>query len=96
LSSVVLVVWSTILSALENREVSSMASSVTSFGIESFSVVLISLSFLSGTLTVTEILADNSSTMVVIPEVVRSQWSPLSIFTSSFNPAFSCDSEFRS
>jgi len=47
MSTQIILVWSTMLSALEDISVSSMASSVSSFGIESFSVVLISLSFLS-------------------------------------------------
>jgi len=89
-------VWSTVLSALEDFSVSSMASSVTSFSIESFSVVRVSLSFLSGTLTVTKILTDNSGTVVVIPEVVRGQWSPVSISGFSVDVTFSGNSEFVS
>jgi hypothetical protein len=48
----------------------------------------------SGTFTISHISADNISTPVVIPEVVRGQWSPSSISGSSFNPTFFGHSEF--
>jgi hypothetical protein len=82
-----------VLSALHNASVSRIASSVSSFSIEVFSVVLVS-GLGSGACSETEVSANNSSTIVVIPEVVRSQWSPLSISSFSFNPTFSGDSEF--
>jgi hypothetical protein len=91
--ALVIVVWSTMLSALENMGSTRVASSVSSFTVEVFSVVLVS-SFGSYTVTITKIFTDNSGTVVVIPEVVRSQWSPLSISSFSVDPTFRCDFEF--
>jgi hypothetical protein len=48
----------------------------------------------SSTSSISHISADNLGTVVVIPEVVRGQWSPFSISGSSFNPTFSGHSEF--
>jgi hypothetical protein len=57
----------------------------------------LSSSFGSNTLTVSKVSADNSSTIVVIPEVMRGQWSPCTI--SGFSPnvstvSVSTNSEF--
>jgi hypothetical protein len=49
----------------------------------------------SSTCSETEVSANNGGTIVVIPEVVRGEWSPCTSL-SSFNPSFSSDSEFRS
>jgi hypothetical protein len=48
----------------------------------------------SGTGSISHVSADNLGTVVVIPEVVRGQWSPFAISGFSFNPTFTGDSEF--
>ena len=68
LCALVIVVWSTVLSALGNASSTSMASSVTDW-IEVSSVVSIS-GVSSGTSSETEVSANNLGTVVVIPEVV--------------------------
>jgi hypothetical protein len=57
------------LSALENRVVSSGTSSVSSLSVESSSVVMVS-GLGSSTGSVSHVSADNLGTVVVIPEVV--------------------------
>jgi hypothetical protein len=55
-------------------------------GVECISVMWVS-GFSSYTLAISEVFTDNSCTIVVIPEVVRGDWSPdTSVF--DFNPAF--------
>jgi hypothetical protein len=93
LGALVVVVWSTISSALENTIVRSSTSSVSNILIKVFSVVWVSGSG-SYTFTVSHISADNISTVVVVPEVVGGDWSPVSISTSSIDPTFSGVSEF--
>jgi hypothetical protein len=63
-------------------------------GIEVSSVVVIS-GLGSNTSTVSQVSANDLSTVVVIPEVVRSKWSP-NTSVLSFNPTFSSNSEFTS
>jgi hypothetical protein len=69
LSTAVILVWTTVLSALQDVCSSSMASSVTSLGIEGSSVVMVS-GMSSSTGTVSQVSANDLSTVVVIPEVV--------------------------
>jgi hypothetical protein len=69
LSALVVVVWSTMLSALEDGGVSRRASSVSCLTVEVFSIVVVSGSG-SYTFTESHISANNGSTIVVIPEVV--------------------------
>jgi hypothetical protein len=93
LSTLVVLVWSTMLSALHDVSVMSSTSSVTSFSIKVSKVVVVS-GLGSNTFTVSKISANDISTPVVIPEVVGGQWSPGAISGFSFNPTFSGDSEF--
>jgi predicted neutral ceramidase superfamily lipid hydrolase len=78
LSGFVILVWSAVLSALHDALVSMSTSSVTGFGIEVL-LILWSSCFGSDTSTVFQVSANNSSTVVVIPEVVGSKWSPFAI-----------------
>jgi len=93
LSTEVTLVWSSVSSAFKNLSVSCSTSSVSSFSVEGSSVVMVSGSG-SNTSSELHVSANNLSTVVVIPEVVRGQWSPSAIFGFSFNPTFSGDSEF--
>jgi hypothetical protein len=70
-------------SALKDIVVVSSASSVTSFSVEKF-LVTMSSGMGSSTSTKSHVSANNLGTIVVIPEVVRGQWSPFSI--SGFSP----------
>jgi hypothetical protein len=63
------------LSALENVSVRSSTSSVSNLSIKVFSVVMVSGSG-SYTLTISKVFTDDLSTIVVVPEVVRGDWSP--------------------
>jgi hypothetical protein len=83
LSTLVILVWSTMLSALKDILVASSTSSVTGFGIEGF-LITMSSGLGSNTSSESHVSANNLGTIVVIPEVVRGQWSPFSI--SGFSP----------
>ena len=69
LGTLVVVVWSTMSSALEDGGVSRSASSVTCFTVEVFSIVVVSGSG-SYTFTESHISAHNICSVVIIPEVV--------------------------
>jgi len=96
MSTLIIVVWSTMLSALKDVLVLVSTSSVSGFRVEVVSVVLVSLSFLSSTSGIAHISTDKFGTIVVIPEVVRSQWSPVSISGFSVDPTFRGHLEFTS
>jgi hypothetical protein len=83
LSTEVILIWSSMLSALKNIVVSSSTSSVSCFGIEEF-LVSTSSSLGSNTGTESHVSANNLSTVVVVPEVMRSQWSPFSTTLSPY------------
>jgi hypothetical protein len=84
-SALVIVVWSTMLSALENVIVVSSTSSVSGFGVEVVSVSLVS-GLGSYTSAESKVSANNLCTVVVVPEVVGGQWSPFSILSFSVYP----------
>jgi hypothetical protein len=71
-------------SALSNFLSRGVASSVTSFSIEEF-LVTMSSGLGSSTSTESQVSANDLSTIVVIPEVMRGQWSPFAITCSSPN-----------
>jgi len=95
MSTLIIVVWSTMLSALKDIVMLSSTSSESGFGIEVFSVVVVS-GLGSSTFTIAHISTDEVGTIIIIPEVVRSQWSPDSVSSFSVDETFIGDLEFTS
>jgi hypothetical protein len=84
LSTEISLVWTSVSSALKDFLVVSSTSSVTGFSVELF-LVAMSSGMGSSTSTESHVSANNLCTIVVIPEVVRGQWSPFSISCLSPN-----------